>query len=171
MTSARKSRFSDAPIKRFKASDTDDHKDVLAKIDEKLNNVDVLLAGFDNPKNPLNFIPSSVNKSSSANTKSSTHNATATPNPEVTKTITITATSFKIEHHTEDDQNAATPPIGSVPKPPNLPEPIALRPLPPPDAKPAKSVLLKSKSTTFREAKRKRRSKTKESESLKSKSK
>lgn len=163
--SSRRSRFSDAPTKQFKPSPTDSHDDVLAKIDEKLNNVDALLAGFDNPKNPLNFIPSSVNKSSSNSNSKSIQNTATPPNSEVTKTITITATSFKVEHHNDD---AATPPMDSVPTI-NAPEPPKLRPLPSPNAKPAKSVLLKSKSTTFREEKRKRRSK-KESDAKSTKS-
>eukprot|EP01084_Bolivina_argentea_P192183 329984_1 len=152
------------PRKRLKTNDDYNPDDVSAKIDSKTKQIDELLAGFDNPRNPLNFIPKSLNKSSAStwsnNTKSSSNIATNT-NPNVTKTITITATSFKVEHHTESDsQTAVTPPVTYTKK---VADPIPLRPLPSPSAKPKKSVLRKSAFTSFRDEKRNQRRSSKSS--------
>ena len=171
------SPFGEPPKKKFKVDNTDD---VLAKLESKQKQIDDILAGFDvtpitptptnKPKKSLNFIPSSVNKSSSNNSnKQSQPNTNNKPYNEITKTITITATSYNIHHHTADDdpQNAATPPISSCHQPQNLsPEPIQLRPLPSLDAKPTKSVLRKSTFTTFRDEKRNKRRSNKSSKDI-----
>lgn len=139
--------------------ETDSTADVLAVIDSKTKQIDALLAGFDTANNhkkktKLNFIPTSINKqSSSINTKSPCSISTE---HEMVKTITITPTSYKIEHHKEE--NTATPPLTYIHSSTNTAsEPLKLRPLPSPNAKPLKSALKASKCTTFRDEKRAKR--------------
>ena len=138
--------------------DSDNTADVLAVIDSKTKQIDALLAGFDEANNTkkktkLNFIPTSINKqSSTTNTKS----PCSTPiEAEMVKTITITPTSYKIEHHKEE--NAATPPLTSIHPQTASSHSPKLRPLPSPNAKPLKSALKASKHTSFRDEKRSKR--------------
>eukprot|EP01083_Nonionella_stella_P225439 801474_1 len=112
-----------------------DH-DILAKLDSKTKQIDELLAGFDNPNNSLNFIPSSLNKTNNKSSSNTNINNTQNKsNNEMTKTITITATSFKIEHHSQSissPNNNNNSNNNTQPLPPKEPEITKLRPLPSP---------------------------------------